>query len=181
MMEHIVHIWQQGGILIFGLAFLGGVIYVQLFHLLYCLRVYLLQLKTPEKVVAEQMQLLLSSSACPQRDVLRSHFHEMNLSYLAWVDRRITFLWVLLAVAPLLGILGTVSGMIGAFTGLGAHGDTVFSAGISKALITTQGGLVIAIPGIAILMLIRQWRNRLQGLLERLEAVCIQHSCRHDA
>jgi len=56
------------------------------------------------------------------------------------------------AVAPLLGLLGTVSGMIETFsslTGLQSYaGDSTMAGGISKALISTQMGLLVAIPGL---------------------------------
>ncbi|GAB4295378.1 MAG: hypothetical protein Kow0090_10280 [Myxococcota bacterium] len=57
----------------------------------------------------------------------------------------------LTAVAPLLGLLGTVSGMIETFeviSGAGGGDIASLSSGISKALITTEAGLIIAIPGL---------------------------------
>ena len=59
---------------------------------------------------------------------------------------------LLCQMAPLLGLLGTVSGMIETFsslTGLQAYsGDATMAGGISKALISTQMGLLVAIPGV---------------------------------
>jgi biopolymer transport protein ExbB len=56
-------------------------------------------------------------------------------------------------ISPLLGLLGTVVGMISAFTGLtetsGANPD-LLAAGISQALITTAFGLFIAVPGLVL-------------------------------
>ena len=55
-------------------------------------------------------------------------------------------------ISPLLGLLGTVIGMITAFTGLseaGANPDAL-AAGISQALITTAFGLFIAVPGLVL-------------------------------
>lgn len=52
-------------------------------------------------------------------------------------------------IAPLIGFLGTVSGMIRAFTAISVHGlgePGVVAAGIGEALITTAGGLIVAIP-----------------------------------
>lgn len=51
-------------------------------------------------------------------------------------------------VAPLLGLLGTVLGMVRAFAGLASAGSAAesLSAGISEALISTQTGLVVAVP-----------------------------------
>lgn len=58
---------------------------------------------------------------------------------------------VLAAVAPLLGLLGTVTGMIGTFDILSVFGTgnaKGMAGGISEALITTQTGLLVAIPGL---------------------------------
>ena len=58
---------------------------------------------------------------------------------------------VLAAIAPLLGLLGTVSGMITTFDVLAVFGTgnaRAMAGGISEALITTQTGLLVAIPGL---------------------------------
>ncbi len=61
--------------------------------------------------------------------------------------------------APLLGLLGTVAGMLITFSGMAAGNqapiDTI-STGISKALVTTQAGLVIAIPAAFLLALLKR-------------------------
>ena len=73
---------------------------------------------------------------------------------------------VIVAVAPLLGLLGTVSGMIETFASLGDM--TLYSqsggiaGGISKALLTTQFGLTVAIPG----LILGGMLDRRQGVLE---------------
>ncbi len=59
------------------------------------------------------------------------------------------YLLVLAAVAPLLGLLGTVTGMIGTFDMITIHGTgnpKILSGGIKEALVTTQMGLIVAIP-----------------------------------
>ncbi len=70
----------------------------------------------------------------------------------------------IVAVAPLMGLLGTVSGMIETFASLGDMTLTSQSGGIaggiSQALLTTQFGLVVAIPGLVI-----------RGLLQRRQRV----------
>ena len=80
--------------------------------------------------------------------------------------RRLAFLrsivYVLVAVAPLLGLLGTVAGMVEMFSSL--HGgaryltkEATVAGGISKALVTTQLGLLIGAPGlIAARLLVRR-------------------------
>ncbi len=80
-------------------------------------------------------------------------------------------------VAPLAGLLGTVVGMIEMFQSLGSQ--TFYSQsggvanGISKALFTTQFGLVIAIPGMIIGGLLDRRENQIQQDIEQIkEALC---------
>ena len=82
------------------------------------------------------------------------------------MKRDIVILSALTAVAPLLGLLGTVSGMIETFTAVsqisGTTGTEV-AGGISQALVTTQFGLVVAVPGVFGV-------SRLRGLSREVEA-----------
>jgi biopolymer transport protein ExbB len=67
------------------------------------------------------------------------------------LDRGLTLIGVLAAIAPLLGLLGTVVGMISTFNSIALFGTgnaRAMAGGISEALITTQTGLLIAIPGL---------------------------------
>lgn len=78
-----------------------------------------------------------------------------------------SFVRVLVVIAPLLGLLGTVNGMIEMFSSLegvlGAQGDASVASGISTALVTTQLGLVIAAPG----LIAAFWLTRMQMRRER--------------
>ena len=68
---------------------------------------------------------------------------------MAFLERGMVWLSTVANIAPLLGFLGTVSGMIGAFEAIAAAGDvepSIVASGISEALITTASGLIIAIP-----------------------------------
>ena len=71
---------------------------------------------------------------------------------LAFLDRGMLVLSAIAGVAPLMGFLGTVSGMIKAFDAIAKAGTidpVLVASGISEALITTATGLVIAIPAAA--------------------------------
>ena len=67
------------------------------------------------------------------------------------LDRYLGLIGVLARVAPLLGLLGTILGMMRTFTIISLFGTgnpKAMAAGISEALITTQTGLLVAIPGL---------------------------------
>ncbi len=68
---------------------------------------------------------------------------------MAFLERGMVWLSTVANIAPLLGFLGTVSGMINAFEAIADAGDvepSIVAGGISEALITTASGLLIAIP-----------------------------------
>lgn len=70
---------------------------------------------------------------------------------LSHMETRLTWLATIAAIAPFIGLLGTVMGIIDAFHGLGTQGSATLRAvapGISEALITTAAGLVVAIPAV---------------------------------
>ncbi len=70
-----------------------------------------------------------------------------------YLERYLSVIQFVSSSVVLLGLLGTVNGMIGAFEGIAEKGlgePTIVAAGISEALITTVTGLVIAVPALAI-------------------------------
>ncbi|MCB1122974.1 MAG: MotA/TolQ/ExbB proton channel family protein [Verrucomicrobiae bacterium] len=80
--------------------------------------------------------------------------------------RRLRILKVLTSVAPLLGLLGTVAGMLKTFRGLATKGtlfaENLVAVGISEALVTTQFGLSIGVIGLTGIMLYRHFHDRYQ-------------------
>lgn len=101
-------------------------------------------------------------------------FEEVRHAMLASVDRRLLVLNTLVAAAPLAGLLGTVMGMLAMFAGLaqgsGPAGMKRVAAGMQEALITTQTGLTIALPGLFIALIIKGRRNHIDANLTRLES-----------
>ncbi len=78
------------------------------------------------------------------------------------------------AITPLLGLLGTVIGMISVFTNItsvGVGNPSQLAGGISQALITTAGGLMVAIPS---LMFHRYFRARVEALVVEMEKESIK-------
>lgn len=85
------------------------------------------------------------------------------------LDRFRSAISVFAAVAPLLGLLGTVTGMISTFdviTQFGTGDPQLLSGGISEALITTELGLAVAIPTLLIGNLLASWADRITSNLE---------------
>ena len=91
----------------------------------------------------------------------------------AWLWQRISYLLDVGIIAPLIGLLGTVLGMIQAFKVVAAGVATVkpiwLAAGVSKALVTTAGGLIV---GIFAMFFYTIFRGRVQSLLSWLEGQC---------
>ncbi len=76
--------------------------------------------------------------------------HGLEHQYSDRADTWLGTILVLAGAAPLLGLLGTVTGMVLTFREIAAYGTgnvRALSAGISAALVTTQAGLAVAIPG----------------------------------
>jgi biopolymer transport protein ExbB len=110
------------------------------------------------------------------RETLESVLQEAILRELPEVQKGIAMLAVLGAVAPLLGLLGTVTGMIDTFrviTLFGTSDPKLMSGGISEALVTTELGLAVAIP----IMLLHTYLSRKSDhLIGDMEAKAVQMS-----
>jgi len=106
--------------------------------------------------------------------VVRTSFDELRARELPQVDRNLRFLKVAMSAAPLWGLLGTVTGMLTTFeglsTGTGDNTQDTIAGGISEALITTQTGLMIALPGLFFYFWLRGLRERYNAFLGRLES-----------
>ncbi len=86
---------------------------------------------------------------CMSREDLENVLQEAILNEIPRLERFLSTLGMLAAIAPLLGLLGTVTGMINTFymiTYFGAGDPRMMSGGISEALVTTMLGLAAAIP-----------------------------------
>lgn len=102
-----------------------------------------------------------------------AHLSRMQNKQESDIDRYIGSILVLAGSAPLLGLLGTVGGMITTFDVISMFGTgnaRAMASGISEALISTQAGLVVAIPGLVLGSLLSR---RAENLKERLRAFSI--------
>lgn len=100
------------------------------------------------------------------------------------LDKYGNFVLVIAAVAPLLGLLGTVTGMIATFDIITTHGTgdpKLLSGGISEALVTTMLGLVVAIPLLLLGNLISGWANNIKDSMEHSALHIVNLFERHNA
>ena len=107
---------------------------------------------------------------------VRENMTRIAADHLAALRRQFRTLEVIASLAPLLGLFGTVLGMIEAFRELEAAGSkmdpSLLSGGIWEALLTTAIGLAVAIPTVAVLNLLEQrvddFAHQLDSLISRL-------------
>lgn len=109
------------------------------------------------------------------REIMKEAIEETGRHVVHELERYLNTLGTIATITPLLGLLGTVFGMIDVFTELvqkEAIGKVQeLSGGISKALSTTAGGLVVGIPS---LMLYRYFRGRIDELVVYMEQEAIK-------
>lgn len=102
----------------------------------------------------------------------KKYFSALRLELLSGVDRRLLTLKILSGVAPLIGLLGTVCGMTVSIASATSD-NTAVAAGISSALVTTQAGLVVAIPAWIIAMFATAQTQKLLITLAKRESAAI--------
>jgi biopolymer transport protein ExbB len=114
------------------------------------------------------------SNAYHGRDVMKESIQEAAQHVIHDLERYLNTLGTIAAVTPLLGLLGTVMGMIRVFAEIMAQGTgnaSVLAGGISEALITTAAGLTVAIPALA---MHRYFIGKIDGIVVELEQETIK-------
>lgn len=111
--------------------------------------------------------LRYSQAQIEERDItkeeIQESIEEASLLEIPELERNLPVLGTVAVVSPLFGLLGTVTGMITAFTTIALEGTgdpQQLAEGISQALLTTAGGLTIAIPCLIFFQLFDSWVNR---------------------
>ena len=189
-MERIWQIWSSGGWLMIPLFGLAVLLYASAFQLILYVRRINLDggkatfwwdwVRKPELAegrVAEIIEYTQSDVSSSKQ--VRNRFDEIRIAVVDLIDRRTKFVATLVAAAPLLGLLGTVMGMLQTFFGISTSGGSEtageVAAGISEALVTTQTGLTLALPGLFMVMMIQRQRHHLEAKLARLESLTLNH------
>jgi biopolymer transport protein ExbB len=104
-----------------------------------------------------------------EREVLKEKVQDTGRHVVHELERYLNTLGTIAAITPLLGLLGTVIGMVKVFTAIttaGVGNPGVLAGGISEALITTAAGLSVAIPS---LIAYRYLRGRVDALVVEME------------
>jgi biopolymer transport protein ExbB len=108
------------------------------------------------------------------REVMKECIEESGRAVVHDLERFLNTLGTIALITPLLGLLGTVFGMIDVFNALVKHGSgdpTVLAGGISVALITTAAGLTVAIPS---LMFHRYFEGLVDEYVVNMEAEALK-------
>ncbi len=108
------------------------------------------------------------------RDIMKESIGEAASYVIHDMERYLNTLGTIAAVSPLLGLLGTVIGMITVFSELMLHGTgnvSILAGGISQALITTASGITVAIPA---LIMHRYFQRKIDTVVVTLEQEAIK-------
>jgi biopolymer transport protein ExbB len=184
MIEAVINYWHTGGFLMAILALLCYAIWFRFFRVRGALRAVVGATPSFERDLMHNLshrslqenrsayagnpdplsQVTASVlRAVEQRQSPGQAFDQMETARMNAFQRETRLLAAGTAAAPLLGLLGTVIGMVATFdavSGEGGHTATQVSSGISQALISTQCGLVVAIPGLFGLAYLGRLRER---------------------
>jgi biopolymer transport protein ExbB len=190
-LEEVWSLWLQGGSLMIMLLVISLILYFATLETYVFLRsktafkkssksTLISWIQSPESADHETGKMLAYVGEGKETlGEARRRFDEIRACFLPQIDRRITFLSLLVSTAPLAGLLGTVMGMLTTFKGLSTSsgGKTIdfVAGGISEALITTQTGLIIAIPAYILINRIVSHRDQLEIFFTTLESLTMQN------
>lgn len=103
------------------------------------------------------------------RDLIEQSMEEVLMKTQPKLERLLSVIWITASTAPLLGLLGTVTGIITTFkllTIFGSGDPKALGGGISEALITTEFGLIVAIPALVLHALLQRKAKNIEDEFE---------------
>lgn len=189
ILEQMLQTWANGGWVLPALAFLALMTYATTAQLLVSLYHPGLRRATDAQIrswVAEPSDaprrlrgvIRYSQDGVRSLSEVEARFRQVEVARVSDVDRRIAFANVLVVAAPLFGLLGTVLGMLLTFKAIGIGGSStseIIARGISEALVATQTGMMVAIPGLLLCFLAKRWRTEYVAFLGRLKGITLRH------
>lgn len=194
LMDQAFEIWMSGGWAMYAIAAVallmfgwGTHVYLKLLNKTYITpeKTWRKWIKSPAKRKGPLGELLTFVLGGKTIEDTAMFFQELHFSEVAPFERDLKVMKMCVTAAPLLGLLGTVTGMLATFAALssGAGGDKTMemvASGISEALVTTETGLVVAIPGLFLQFHLRRMLDKYKAFLVHLETVCTQEQHRED-
>ncbi len=138
--------------------------------------------RTPKGIVDQAVERGIALQA-QRRPFLRERLDDAFSDYLSDIKRYRITISTAVAIAPLLGLLGTVTGMIETFDSLGDM--TLFSqsggiaGGIAVALFTTQMGLIVAVPGVILKTILDRREKQIQHDLAQIKDILCSEAYEH--
>ncbi|WP_372845022.1 MotA/TolQ/ExbB proton channel family protein [Pontiella sp.] len=187
--QQAVAIWASGGWAMIALALDAFIIFYMGSAIFWCIRakgyLYVTEgkmktwVKDPAKgrgPVGKMIRFVMGATNLTE---IAIRFDELNQTEIAPINRDLKVMQACVGIAPLLGLLGTVTGMLATFAALatGSGGDKTMgmvASGISEALITTETGLLIALPGLIFQYKLAREHAQYKAFLAHLQTVCSQ-------
>lgn len=190
MIEKILHIWSAGGWVMWPLLALALLMFftaVRLWRDLAGCQFRRLPetawkqwVKQPERGEGEVGEIIrYTQDEVKSAGEINTRFAEVAARVFPPIERQVQLLGTYVAAAPLVGLLGTVFGMLVTFQALAAGGGggqvtEAMANGISQALFPPEVGLCISLPGLIIIQLIKRRRQEYEAFLARLESYTVQ-------
>lgn len=187
--DEAVAIWLSGGWAMIGIAVVALVMFAVGLHVQWRLlqsgfwsvseRTWRRWIEQPSERKGPIGELLDFVGGARSIEAMGERFGQLRSTDVAPFERDLRVMRVCVSAAPLVGLLGTVTGMLDTFGALasGSGGEKtmeMIAAGISEALITTETGLVIALPGLFFQYQLTRTHDRYKAFLAHLETVCTQ-------
>ena len=187
--EQAFAIWSSGGWAMIALAidaliifYLGSSIFFRIRAKGYLyvseskMKKWVKQPETGRGPVGKMIRFVMGANTLKEINI---HFDELRQTEIAPLNRDLKVMQACVSIAPLLGLLGTVTGMLATFAALatGSGGDKTMglvASGISEALITTETGLLVALPGIIFQYKLAREHAQYKAFLAHLHTVCSQ-------
>jgi len=187
--QEVVDIFTDGGVVMMALAVVAFLLYSTATASLYFVTRGNLNsrqkdqwakwIENPEEAkgrVGEVIRYAVHGKRISIKRVQR-RFDEVREILIRTVDRHLIIITTLVAAAPMTGLLGTVGGMLDMFDGLAAGGGKqsmgMIASGMKEALFTTLTGLVIALPGMFMALIVRERKNKIDITLAQLQSAIV--------
>lgn len=133
--------------------------------------------KTKKSCIASSIEkFLISSKKGLEVQDYENIIKEITIEEIAPFESKLNCLASVIGIAPMLGLLGTVTGMIKAFTNISKFGSgdaTVVADGIAEALLTTALGLIIAIPAIVAYNYLNRRLEKIESEIDKITTTII--------